>query len=74
MSFIGCKWGAGVDYMFFRNANTNIDKLDEKLVRPSGPADDVGNFCAYCCQCSWTDVKVYNQLYCMFSANTPLHA
>lgn len=58
MCFMGCKWGRDVDYMFFRNANTNSEKLCEKIYRPTEPGDEAHSYCAYCCQCSWTDVKV----------------
>jgi hypothetical protein len=47
-----------VDYMYFRNSVPNVEKLNTKLESPSGPGDGLSEYCAYCCQCSWTDVKV----------------
>lgn len=51
--FNRARWLSGVDYMFFRNSVPNEDKLRAKL------SFDAINFeyCAYCCQCSWTDIK-----------------
>ena len=50
------RWMSDVDYMFFRNSMPNIDKLKIKLGKTTDDSSDYG---AYCCQCSWTDVKVH---------------
>lgn len=55
--FKNCKWAADADYMFFRNSVPNVEKLNTKLGFSAGPEDEQHNFCAYCCQCSWVNVK-----------------
>lgn len=46
----GMAWAPGVDYLFFRNAAPDLDKLKRRLM--SDPEAR-----SYCCQCMWSTMR-----------------